>query len=68
MDKCRLCEELEPGDTLYKSDSWDYGIGFEYINDIQYCPLCGTKLITWNERLKQAREARANETEGNNRL
>lgn len=66
MDKCRLCEELEPGDTLYRSDSWDYGIGFEYINDIQYCPICGAKLITWDERLKKAREARKNEIKGNN--
>ncbi len=65
MIKCRLCEELEPGDTLYKSDSWDGGIGFEYIYNIQYCPICGAKLITWNERLKQAREAHKNEIEGN---
>ena len=66
MNKCNLCEELEPGDTLYKSDSWDHGFGFEYINDIQYCPICGTKLMTWNERHNQAREAHKNEIKRNN--
>ena len=60
---CRICEELEPGDTLYQTSSWDGGIGFDYIHDIQYCPVCGAKLMTWDERHK---EARKNETEGNN--
>ena len=64
--KCRLCEELEPGDTLYQSSSWDGGIGFDYIRDIQYCPLCGSKLIPWHERHKANREAQKDETEGNN--
>ena len=63
---CRICEELEPGDTLYQYSSWDGGIEFNYINDIQYCPICGAKLITWNERLKLAKEARKDEIEGNN--
>lgn len=65
-NKCRLCEELEPGDTLYQSSSWDGGIGFDYINDIQYCPVCGAKLITWDERRKLNREARKNEAERDN--
>lgn len=66
MKECRLCKELEPGDTLYQSSSWDGGIGFDYINDIQYCPICGAKLITWNERLRLAKEAQKNEAERNN--
>ena len=66
MNNCKLCEELEPGDTLYKSSSWDGGIGFDYIDNIQYCPLCGAKLISWEERLNQKREARKNEIERNN--
>lgn len=65
-NKCRLCEELEPGDTLYQSSSWDGGIGFDYIWDIQYCPLCGSKLISWDERRKANMEAQKDEAEGNN--
>ena len=63
---CNLCKELQPGDTLYKSFSWEAGIEYHYINDIQYCPLCGAKLMTWRERLKLVKEAQKNETEGNN--
>ena len=45
MNKC-VCEEyaMEPGDTLYISADWDGGIGFDYIRNIQYCPICGKKL------------------------
>lgn len=44
-EKC-FCEEndLEEGDTLYISSSWDGGIGFDYIRDIKFCPICGKKL------------------------
>ena len=66
MKKCRLCEELEPGDRLYQSSYWDGGIGFDYIDDIQYCPLCGAKLISWEDRRNQKREAQENEAERNN--
>ena len=43
--KC-ICEEygLEQGDTLYVSSDWDGGIGFDYIRDIKYCPICGKEL------------------------
>jgi len=41
---CDFCSEHEAGDTLYTMTSWDGGIGFDYINDIKYCPLCGRKL------------------------
>ena len=66
MKECKLCKELEPGDTLYQSSSWDGGIGFDYIDNIQYCPICGAKLIPWSERLKAAKEAYKDETERNN--
>ena len=41
---CCICENLEAGDTLYASSDWDGGLGFDYIRDIQYCPVCGRKL------------------------
>ena len=43
--KC-VCEihDLEEGDTLYVFTSWDGGVGYEYIHDIKYCPVCGKKL------------------------
>lgn len=46
--KCPCCEwyDLEAGDTLYISSDWDGGIGFDYIRDIKYCPVCGRKLPT----------------------
>lgn len=28
-------------DTLYTSSDWDGGIGFDYIRNIKYCPICG---------------------------
>ena len=44
--QCSFCEEHEDGDTLYEMSSWDGGIGFDYIRDIKYCPLCGKELKT----------------------
>ena len=46
--RCRLCEtgELEEGDTLYIMSSWDGGIGFDYVEPVKFCPLCGKKLKT----------------------
>lgn len=43
-NNCSFCEYHEKGDTLYESSSWDGGIGFDYIRDIRYCPICGRKL------------------------
>ena len=45
---CDLCENLEKGDTLYSYSSWDGGIGFDYINDIRYCPKCGRALTEYD--------------------
>ncbi len=41
---CKFCKNHEEGDTLYESADWDGGIGFDYIWDIKFCPLCGRKL------------------------
>ena len=43
-ESCSACGSLENGDTLYSSCDWDGGIGFDYIRDIKYCPVCGRKL------------------------
>ena len=56
INNCRICDELEPGDTIYMSNSWDGGVGYEYIRDIQYCPVCGKPLLTYEEKRKIWRE------------
>ena len=56
-DKPELTEEscvcidrgLEKGDTLYISSDWDGGIGFDYIHNIKFCPVCGRKLPEWRK-------------------
>lgn len=45
-EPCSACEGLEDGDTLYAHSEWDGGIGFDYIYDIKYCPVCGRRLNT----------------------
>ena len=42
--KCNFCRDHCKGDTLYESSDWDGGIGFDYIRDIKFCPLCGKEL------------------------
>ncbi len=48
MDEKKKCacewHDLEKGDTLYVFTSWDGGVGYEYIRDIKYCPVCGKEL------------------------
>lgn len=39
--KCDFGKCHKQGDTLYEPSDWDGGIGFDYIRDIKYCPLCG---------------------------
>lgn len=41
---CEFCKNHEEGDTLYDMSDWDGGIEFNYIRNIQYCPICGKKL------------------------
>ena len=43
---------MEPGDTLYISADWDGGVAFDYIENIQYCPVCGRKLEKWSSTKK----------------
>lgn len=52
-DGCDICRNgnLEEGDTLYKSSDWDGGIGFDYIRDIRFCPICGRELEAQDESL-----------------
>ncbi len=43
-DTCPFCANHFKGDTICESSDWDGGIGFDYIRDIKYCPLCGKEL------------------------
>lgn len=42
---CEFCRCHEQGDTLYNWSDWDGGIGFDYIRDIKFCPICGRELF-----------------------
>ena len=44
-EECEFCLTHEKGDTLFDEISWDGGIGFDYIRNIKYCPLCGKELV-----------------------
>lgn len=48
---CEFCLNHEQGDTLYESSDWDGGIGFDYIRNIKYCPLCGRMLNAEDENV-----------------
>ena len=50
--KCYWCEQLEKGDYLCYSHSDDVGICYEYIENIQFCPICGKSLLTFEEKYK----------------
>ena len=50
--ECEFCQNHEQGDTLYESSDWDGGIGFDYIRDIKYCPLCGRMLNAEDESVR----------------
>jgi hypothetical protein len=41
---CDFCASHYKGDTLYESADWDGGIGYDFIRDIKYCPICGKEL------------------------
>lgn len=43
-NKCEFCLTHEKGDLLYELSQWDGGIGFDYIRNVKYCPLCGKEL------------------------
>lgn len=48
-NKCRICDEIQRGDSLYIYTSSDIGITFEEIPNVQYCPVCGKQLLTYKE-------------------
>ena len=52
MEECKTCEELEQGDRLYVFGEDDIGISFNKIEGIQYCPVCGKKLLSFKEKLR----------------
>lgn len=43
-EECLFCKYHYKGDTLYEANSWDGGISYDYIENIQYCPICGKEL------------------------
>ena len=60
IKECSCCEHLglEYGDTLYNMSDWDGGIGFDYLRDIKYCPVCSKELpkrYTLNKMLNRDR-------------
>ena len=57
--ECVFCKNHEPGDWLYESSDWDGGIGFDYVNNIQYCSICGKKLKTYEEKMDERRKKEA---------
>ena len=59
---CEFCQNHEQGDTLYEPSDWDGGIGFDYIRDIKYCPLCGRKLDSEDEPTTQTETQNSNLT------
>ena len=50
--ECEFCQNHEQGDTLYEPSDWDGGIGFDYIRNIKYCPLCGRMLNAEDESVR----------------
>lgn len=41
---CDFCKGHYDGDTLFDGTDWDTGVGFEFIRNIHFCPLCGKQL------------------------
>lgn len=50
---CPFCEAHEDGDRLYEASDWDGGVGYDYVDNIHFCPLCGAKLKTFEEKKKE---------------
>lgn len=50
---CGVCDELEAGDTLYSHTSDDVGDIYSAIRDIQFCPKCGKKLLSFREKRRR---------------
>ena len=44
-DYCEFCANHRKGDKLYQEDvSYDGALGFDYVRDIKFCPICGKEL------------------------
>ena len=43
-EPCSICKNLYSGKTLYSNSDWKDGIGFEFIYNIKFCPVCGREL------------------------
>lgn len=56
-DFCQICDDLEKNDSLYSCHYDDVGYSFEEIRNIQYCPKCGRRLLTYEEKAERARNA-----------
>lgn len=52
---CNTCENLEKNDNLYICRYDDVGYNFEQINNIEYCPKCGRRLLTYEEKRQKSR-------------
>lgn len=50
-NKCNTCEILEQGDRLYRYGEDEVGIIFEKIGNIQFCPMCGKRLLSFREKM-----------------
>lgn len=53
---CLFCMYHEDGDRLYEASDWDGGVGYDYVDNIHFCPLCGEKLKTFEEKKKRTLE------------
>lgn len=53
---CHTCDDLEKNDSLYSCHYDDVGYSFEEIRNIQYCPKCGRRLLTYEEKAERVRQ------------
>ena len=54
---CSTCDNLEKNDSLYICRYDDVGYCFDEIRGIQYCPKCGRRLLTYEEKAERVRES-----------
>lgn len=54
---CQICDNLEKDDSLYICRYDDVGYCFDEIRNIQYCPKCGRRLSTYEEKAERVRES-----------
>jgi len=47
---CDVCDGLESGDTLYSHVCFEDGDSYLAIRNIQFCPKCGKKLLSFREK------------------